>query len=277
MNKQVLFFMNLNAKDLAKKFFNKFFWRQHPEAALRYLPVVSAIKRSRLTNSKILEIGSGSLGIIPYLKKNIDGVDINFSGPQTPLLNKIKGRADDLPFRKNSYDVVISVDVIEHLPKNVRERAIFEQLRVSRKLAVIVVPISKLSEEQDRELYAYWHKIFKAKSQFLQEHIENELPSVDEILVWIDKSARKLKKDIKVRSKPILNLLVRKYLMRTWISKNKYIYYLYLKGYLLLLPLLRLANFGNCYRRIFVIELQSSARSSLEPYSDRIDKAKDKT
>jgi len=249
--------MNSNAENLVRKFFNKFFWRQHPEAALRYLPVVSEIEKSGLMDPNILEIGSGSLGITPYFKRNVDGLDIDFSGPTSNFLNKIKGQADNLPFRKNSYDVVISVDVIEHLFRDVREKAIFEQLRIARKLAVIVVPIGKLSEEQDRQLYAHWNKIFKTKNQFLQEHIENGLPLVDEILVWIDKSLRKLNKRARIKSRPILNLAVRQFLMKTWISKNKYLYYLYMKGYLLLLPLLRLANFGNCYRRIFVIEFAS--------------------
>src|SRR3989344_844655 len=111
-------------KDFWRDFFNRFFWRQHPEAALRYYPVVGQIKKANLEKSKILEVGSGSLGIIPYLKREIDGVDIDFSGPQTRFLNKIKGEAIDLPFGKNSYDVAISVDVIEHLESEKRLKAI---------------------------------------------------------------------------------------------------------------------------------------------------------
>ena len=83
------FYMNLSVKYFAKKFFNKYFWKMHPEAALRYAKVVSEIKIANIKNAKILEVGCGSLGIIPYYKKNIDGIDINFSGPQTKLLNKI--------------------------------------------------------------------------------------------------------------------------------------------------------------------------------------------
>lgn len=263
--------MNSNAENLLRKFFNKFFWRQHPEAALRYLPVVSEIEKSGLMDPNILEIGSGSLGITPYFKGNVDGLDIDFSGPTSKFLNKIKGQADNLPFHKNSYDVVISVDVIEHLPKSLREKAIFEQLRITKKLAIIVVPVGKLSEDQDRQLFAHWNKIFKTKNQFLQEHIENGLPSVDEILVWIDRSLRKLGKKARIKSRPILNLALRQFLMKTWISKNRCLYYLYMKGYLLLLPLLRLANFGNCYRRIFVIEFVSPAedRSSSRATNSR--------
>lgn len=246
--------MSLINKNSVKNLFDKFFWRQHPEAALRYAPVVKEIKRLKLQNSKILEIGPGSLGIIPYLKREIDGIDIDFSGPQTGLLNKIKGTAIDLPFRKNSYDVVISVDVLEHLTKSYRENAIYEILRVAKKLAIIVVPIGELSEKQDRNLQAYWQKIFKNKNQFLDEHVKNGLPSVDDILVTIDKSKRLLGKTAKVKSYPNLNLTIRNILMKTWISKNKFIYYFYMKGCLLLLPFLKIANFGNCYRRVFVIE-----------------------
>jgi len=249
--------MDLNIQKLTKRFFDRFFYRQHPEAALRYLPVVSIIKRVKLTDAKILEIGSGSLGITPYLKRSVDGLDVDFSGPQTKLLNKIKGSAEKLPFHRNSYDVAIAVDVLEHLGKDQRAKAIYEMLRIAKRLVIIVVPTGKLSERQDRELDSYWQKVFQSKNQYFVQHLKNGLPSTDEILVNVDKSSRQLDKKIKVTSFPSLNLFVRNILMRTWISKNKYLYYLYMKGYLLLLPILRLANFGNCYRRVFMIELAS--------------------
>lgn len=244
-----------------RKFFSKFFWGQHPDAAIRYAPVVREIKKVGLTNSKILEVGSGSTGIVPYLMREIDGVDVDFSGePQTDLLNKIKGTATKLPFRKNSYDVVISVDVLEHLYGEERKEAIFEMIRIARKLAIIVVPIGELSQEQDKEMKAKWEKTFGEKNQFLTEHVQNGLPNSDEILVTVDKAARKLSKKVKIKSYPNLNLFVRKILMYTWITKSKILYYLYLKGYLLLLPALKLANFTNCYRRVFVIEFASNIK-----------------
>ena len=61
--------MNLSAENYIRKFFNKFFWRQHPEAALRYYSVVETIKKLNLEDSKILEVGPGSMGIVPYLKR----------------------------------------------------------------------------------------------------------------------------------------------------------------------------------------------------------------
>lgn len=249
--------MKTSLEKILKNFFDKYFKNQHPETALRYLPIVSVIKRKGLQDTNILEVGSGSLGITPFLKKPIDGLDVNFSGPQTKLLTKIKGSAFDLPMRKNSYEVVISADTLEHIPKNQREKSIFEMLRVAKRLVIIVVPTGRLSEIQDKNLEKYFQKVFGEKDQFLEEHVQNGLPQNDEILVSIDKSLRQLSKKAVISSRPLLNLAVRNLLMRTWISKNKYVYYTYMKGYLLLLPVLRLANFGNCYRRMFVIELAS--------------------
>ncbi|MDO8487537.1 MAG: class I SAM-dependent methyltransferase [Candidatus Curtissbacteria bacterium] len=256
---------------IAKRFFDKYYKNMHPEAALRYFPVVQKLKDLKLEGSKILEIGSGSLGITPYLKKPVDGIDIDFSGPETPLVNKIKAGGVILPFHKNSYDVVIAVDVLEHIEPYLRAKAISEWLKVAKKLVIIVVPIGQFSEKQDRELDLYWQKVFKDKNLFLTEHVKNGLPQAEEILVNIDKLARQLGKKAKVNSRPLLNLGVRKFLMKTWISKNKYKYYLYLKGYLLLLPLLKYANFGKCYRRIFVVEFVSPAedRSSSRATSSR--------
>ena len=248
-------------KKLFKIFFDKFYWLQHPEAKLRYLPVVSILKKSEMAKrAKILEIGSGSFGIVPYLKRKIDGLDYDFSGPQTDLLNRIYGTADKLPFRRNSYDIVIAVDVLEHIPNERREKSIYEMLRVARRMVVLVVPSSEKSMQQDQSLQKRWNKLFKYENQFLEEHVRYGLPKIDEVLVAIDRSLRNLTKKAKVRSEKNLNLHIRKLLMLTWITKNKYLYYLYLKGYLLLVPLLRFANFGNCYRRIFVIEFPHENR-----------------
>lgn len=244
----------MSLKDKILSYLKKYFWGQHPEAALRYIPVISEVKKSGLTNGTILEIGSGSLGITPYFKRKVDAVDVNFSGPKSPYVNKIKGKAWQLPFKKNSYDISISVDVLEHIPPSYREKSILEMLRVTKKLAVLVVPTSTDSEGQDKDLQKKWNKTFKIKNLYLEEHTKYGLPQADEILVMIDRSKRSLKKNLSVKSYPNLNLYVRKALMNLWITKNRYVYYLYLKGLLPLVPVLKYVNFGKTYRRVFVIE-----------------------
>ncbi len=268
--------MNLQNKNTIYNRLKKHFWGQHPESALRYAPVISEIEKIKIPNAKILEIGSGSLGITPYLKQNIDAVDVDFSGPPSPYIKKIKGKAWSLPFAKNSYDITISVDVLEHIPPQLREKSIFEMIRVTNNLAVIVVPTSQESESQDKDLQAHWNKTFKIKNQFLDEHVKYGLPQSENILVYIDRSKRLLGKDLKVRSYPNLNLAIRNILMRTWISNNRYLYYLYLKGFLPLVPLLKFANFGKTYRRVFVIEFARPEVTKFKSYTHSTEKAKNK-
>ena len=236
---------------------DRFFWGQHPEAALRYIPVVKEIKKRNLENFKILEIGSGSLGIVPYLQMKIDGIDVDFSGPQTKYLRKIKGSANKLPFKKNYYDVSFSVDVLEHLHQKNREQAIYEQLRVARKLSVIVVPCGKNSELQDKMLRERWNRLFRKNNQFLDEHVKYGLPEKPEIFQFINNSLTRLKKKAKISAYPNLNISIRSILMKTWIDRSKLLYYLYLKGFLILIPILKYCNFGKAYRQVFVIEFAS--------------------
>ncbi len=249
--------MSSIVKKNLKKISDKYFWGQHPEAALRYAPVVKEIRKRRLLDSKILEIGSGSLGITPYLKKKIDGVDINFSGPESRNLRKIQGEAQQLTFPNNSYDVSLSVDVIEHIPPENREKSILEQLRVTKKLAIIVVPCGQNSEAQDKLLRNKWNRLFKEKNQFFEEHIKFGLPKASSLASYVDNTLAKLNRKAKVTIYPNLNLLVRSILMNSWITKNRVLYYSYLKGYLFFLPILRICNFGKTYRQVFVIEFAS--------------------
>ncbi len=43
--------------------------RWHPEVAIRYLPIVKQLKATSLSSGSMLEVGSGWLGIAPYLVK----------------------------------------------------------------------------------------------------------------------------------------------------------------------------------------------------------------
>ena len=54
---------------------------------MRYLPVIDLIKKYKLKNNNILEIGSGDLGITPYLKKKVVGLDIFFPLSYRELAN----------------------------------------------------------------------------------------------------------------------------------------------------------------------------------------------
>lgn len=241
------------------------FWRWHPKIALRYLPIVEEIHRltsqevilrGKRTSYKTLEIGSGSLGIAPYLGREVTGVDIDFTGPESSLLRKVKGEATNLPFEDKSFDFVVAVDVLEHLPPEKRKEAIFEAFRVAKHAVFIGVPCGKKAEEQDRILNQEYKKIFDQRFPYLEEQVRYGLPKEEDIVKVIQEASAKLKQkiiDIKVSGN--LNLTVRRFLMWGWMTKNPLVDIIFRKVFLLFIPILRLCNWEPTYRKLFFIRL----------------------
>lgn len=242
-----LMFMNV-------KFFltRLFFYRQHPDAALRYLPIVDLLKNEKLDDSKILEVGSGSYGIAPYLKRKIVGVDLNFEEPEFPLLEQVRASATKLPFPDKNFDTVILSDVLEHLPKNKRKLALKEAVRVAKKTLIISGPFGKQSLLQDQKLAKYSKKTISKIHPYFKDHLENGLPEVADIRNYLrDQDQVKV---ITVIGR-YLNLRVREWLMKFFITNNKFIFYFYLKGLMFLVPLLQLFNNKPCYRTLIYVKI----------------------
>src|SRR3989344_3039399 len=103
-------------------------YRWHPTIALRYLPMIWKIQRAQPGLFDVLEVGSGGLGIAPYLKRSVVGVDLVFPPPVHPQLVPVKASAARLPFADNSFAVVVSSDMLEHLSKSDRVAAISEMM-----------------------------------------------------------------------------------------------------------------------------------------------------
>ncbi len=217
---------------------------QHPDAALRYLPIVDLIKKNNWENKKILEIGSGSYGITPYLKKEITGIDFDFSEPETPLLKQVKGVGEKLPFKTNAFDLVILSDVLEHVkPKN-RTSVLVEAIRVAKIAVLVGGPFGQVAFAHDRHLSTVLNHYF------LKEHLLYGLPEVE---VVTKLSHPKIQSTHLVGT--YLNLAVREQIMRLFAQKNKFAYYLYLKGLMPFVPLLAKLNRPPCYRTVFLIRL----------------------
>lgn len=239
----------MSVKNLLRK---HLFLRQHPDAALRYLPLVELLKNVNLQDSKILEVGSGSYGITPYLKKEVIGLDVAFDEPEFSLLRRISGTAVNLPFKDSQFDVVILSDVLEHMPKAKRKKALYESVRVAKRMVIISGPIGQKSLEQDKKLAAYSEKILGDKHKFFDEHLRFGLPAIDEIDKYLNENPKV--KEVKVIGE-YLNLKVREILMKFFITKNKPLYYFYLKGLMLFIPILRYLNMRPCYRTLIIARL----------------------
>lgn len=61
--------------------------------------------------------------------------------------------SDKLPLNGNSFDLAVSLDTIEHLPKNKRKKFLLELYRVSRKGFILCAPFGTPEHLHMREKY----------------------------------------------------------------------------------------------------------------------------
>jgi len=235
------------------------FHRWHPEVAIRYLPIIQEVHNSKfiIQNSRILEVGSGWLGISPYLGRQVTGLDEDFEGKKFSLLKQVTGSVLKIPFKDNSFGSVIGVDVLEHLPKNQRPRAMSELLRVAGKQVFIGVPCGKKSLRQDVELDKIYQITFKKQFEFLKDHLSNGLPEEKQVRLLIESAAKKNGKKVETKIQGNENLDLRMFLMKGWITKNPITDFIFRKVFLLLIPFFPLVDKPPYYRKLFFVTIKS--------------------
>ncbi len=90
----------------------------------------------------------------------------------------VQGSGLDLPYEDGSFDIVTSLDTLEHIPADRRDRFLSEIMRVARHAVVLINPIQSteadLAEETLNE-YIWW--ILEARHEQLAEHREYGLPN----------------------------------------------------------------------------------------------------
>jgi hypothetical protein len=210
------------------------FYRWHPQLYLRYAPIVSYIAKLNLARPKILEVGSGSLGIGPYLKRELVGIDIDFSGPDWPQMTKVIATGKSLPFRNKSFDIVICTDTLEHIPPHLRQRVTAELLRVTRNDLILAFPAGNLAAKQDRQLDRLYRRRFGQPFPFLTEHIRYGLPDTNQVKTWL--------KPARITTFSAHNLKLRRWFMSGWMTKLSLVNVFFRKILLLFLPLLKLLD-----------------------------------
>ncbi len=146
---------------------------------LRYDPIVKNLKNiaKKNKNLKILEIGSGSIGITRFYKGHVVGIDVESEKYNHPRLKFMKGSATTLPFKKNSFDVVISIDTLEHLTRKDQLKMVLEAHRVAKRHIMFTYPIG--FNKYHEKMLKTWKKSHLTKS--LEEHLEGGTAKGDEV------------------------------------------------------------------------------------------------
>jgi hypothetical protein len=124
-----------------------------PHQVVRYAPVLALLRRLR-PGARVLEVGSGSVGIGTWWKRRFVGVDLEFpqrlSGPISP----VAADATRLPFRARTFQLVICVAVLPWLQGGVGG-ALDELARVSSDSVIVVNPSGDDADESDARKIAW--------------------------------------------------------------------------------------------------------------------------
>ncbi len=134
---------------------------------------------------RILEIGSNEQ---LNLGQFIPGEDITYSDLNVPdnidkNVKFISADATNLnEIVAQEFDVVISSDVFEHIPKEKREKFFFETTRVAKLASIHCFPFdNEQNSSAEIRTNEYYKALYGKDHIWLQEHIENGLPNIDKV------------------------------------------------------------------------------------------------
>ena len=164
----------------------------------RYKTASFIIEQNRTDSIlKVLEIGANEhKNLEKFLPTDeIQYLDIQLSDLLKNDKQYILADATNMPeIETDSFDVVIALDVFEHIPKNLRNDFLDELNRVSKNIVVLAGPYDELGvNKAEVRVNAYFKTKYGIDYSWLDEHISNGLPNLDETLKYLnDKKLQKI-------------------------------------------------------------------------------------
>jgi ubiquinone/menaquinone biosynthesis C-methylase UbiE len=124
----------------------------------------------------VLDVGCGNGVFLSSLKTKTDlilfGTDRSKSALKHLNTNKLLSSCESLPFNDNTFDLITSLEVIEHLPNSVYEKSLEEFCRISKKYIIISVPNDEDLEKRSIKCpscKSIFHRNFHYRSFTLNE------------------------------------------------------------------------------------------------------------
>lgn len=139
---------------------------------------------------RILEVGANTHRNLEKFLPEDEVVYLDIVVPDELLIlpNYIKGDATAMIFEDNSFDVIVALDVFEHIPKEKREAFIMELYRVSKIAFIVSAPFAsievKLGENNCNNLFKL---LYGKEHVWLSEHEDCELPNYQEWLEFLER------------------------------------------------------------------------------------------
>ncbi|MGH7255099.1 MAG: class I SAM-dependent methyltransferase [Nitrospirales bacterium] len=228
-----------------------------PEVALRYLPVVDALRQSP-PRGLLLEVGGHNAGLTCFYPSPVVGVDVRVDRGRSTWIRPVCARGQRLPFRARAVDTTVCLDTLEHVPPADRGDFVRELLRVTGRRLILGCPMGSAAEDEDREVDAYYRKIRGTGFEFLDEHLQHGLPDLDTVRRELTRGATQIGCAARIQVQPNQNLWIHRRLMKLWIRTGPLSYLLHRLA-VLLVHVRRGLNLGRCYRFILIVDLHPVA------------------
>ena len=146
--------------------------------------LVGLIRQGR--RLRILDIG-GRPGLIADFLPQDDTFILDVQPSEG--LNCVQGDGINLPFTSDSFDLVVSIDTVEHIPTDQRVRFLEEQLRTSKNYVLLAAPFEDENVSLAEQIVnQFFIKKIGHPNDSLEEHFANGLPRLDETLSFFDQN-----------------------------------------------------------------------------------------
>jgi len=158
----------------------------------RYVHVANEIQKMKERELTVLEVGSGGQGISGFLipsKRRFSFFLLDIRKDVFKDVRKghrIVGDGCKLPFRDKTFDIVISVDTAEHIPRSIRHNFYQELKRVCKKRIILTCPMQSSDGMFQGKKYDILFQHFYRKEKGIEEpntaqHITAGHPTIEEI------------------------------------------------------------------------------------------------
>lgn len=132
---------------------------------------------------EVLDIGGyqGKLAWFMPQHTRVTVLDLKQAPPEGKT-NYVQGDTRQLPFPDNSFDLVVSSDMLEHLAAEDRLKVVAEMLRVTRRHLILAAPFQSIYNQKAEEFINTQFREYTGQDHpFLIEHLANGLPDLETI------------------------------------------------------------------------------------------------